>query len=73
MRGTFIIDDKGIIKHMSVNDTAVGRNIDETLRLVTAFQYAAKHGEVCPVGWNKGDATMKPDPKLSKEFFEKAN
>ncbi|TNV72335.1 hypothetical protein FGO68_gene10037 [Halteria grandinella] len=61
LRATYIIDDKGVIRHISINDLPVGRNIDESLRLVQAFQYTDKYGEVCPAQWNPGDATMKPD------------
>lgn len=68
-RGTFIIDDKDIIHHMSINNLPVGRNVDEYARLVEGYQYVAKHGEVCPAGWTKGDATMKADPKGSQEYF----
>ena len=70
-RGTFIMDDKNIIHHMSINNLPVGRNVDEYARLVEGYQYVAKHGEVCPAGWNKGDATMKADPKGSQEYFGK--
>ena len=59
LRGTFIIDDKQVLRHSSVNDLGVGRNVSEYLRLLQAFQYNAKHGEVCPAGWTKGGATMK--------------
>ena len=51
LRGTFIIDPKGIVKHMSVNDLGVGRNVDEYLRLLEGFQFEAEHGEVCPANW----------------------
>jgi alkyl hydroperoxide reductase subunit AhpC len=71
LRGTFIIDDKNIIQHATVNNLSVGRNVDEMLRLVEAYQYTAKHGEVCPAGWSKGQDTMKPDPVGSKEWFKK--
>ncbi len=47
--------------------------VDETLRLVEAFQYADKHGEVCPVGWKKGAKTMVGDPVKSKEYFKAVN
>ena len=66
LRGTFIIDDKGILRHMSVNDLPVGRNVDEVLRLVEAFQFTDKHGEVCPASWKKGDPTMQADPNSKK-------
>lgn len=70
-RGTFIIDDKGILQSAAVNNLGVGRNVDEILRTIEAFQFVAKHGEVCPANWRKGSATMKPDPVGSKEYFDK--
>lgn len=73
LRGLFIIDDNDVIQHSTINNLSVGRNVDETLRLVEAYQYTAKHGEVCPAGWNKGDDSMKPDPTGSKEWFGKHN
>jgi peroxiredoxin 1 len=54
-RGTFIIDDKGILRHSSINDLPVGRSVDEILRLVQAFQFSDKHGEVCPAKWKPGE------------------
>jgi len=70
LRGLFIIDDKDVVQHATINNLGVGRNVEETLRLVEAFQYTAKHGEVCPAGWTKGKATMKPDPKGSQDYFK---
>ncbi|KAJ3034263.1 peroxiredoxin [Rhizophlyctis rosea] len=70
LRGTFIIDPEGIVRHLSINDLNVGRSVDETLRLLDALQFAKEHGEVCPAGWKKGDKSMKPDPKGSKEYFQ---
>ena len=58
LRGLFIIDDKGILRQMTLNDLPVGRSVDETLRLVQAFQFTDQHGEVCPAGWTPGDATV---------------
>ncbi|PAA46494.1 hypothetical protein BOX15_Mlig001710g4, partial [Macrostomum lignano] len=69
-RGLFIISDRGLIRQVTINDLPVGRSVDETLRLVQAFQHADKHGEVCPAGWRPGDRAMKPDPSLSKEYFQ---
>ncbi|XP_014774890.1 peroxiredoxin-1 [Octopus bimaculoides] len=69
-RGLFIIDEKGVLRQITINDLPVGRSVDETLRLVQAFQFTDKHGEVCPVGWKPGSNTMKPDPKGSKEYFK---
>ena len=71
LRGTFIIDGAGILRHMSVNDLPVGRNVDEVLRLVEAFQHADAHGEVCPAGWKPGRKTMHGNAfsKKTAEFF----
>ena len=66
LRGTFIIDGNGILRHITVNDLPVGRNVHETLRLVKAFQYSDTHGEVCPEGWEEGNATMEPSVESNK-------
>ena len=65
-RATYIIDDKGILRHVSINDNNVGRNAEEYLRLVQGFQFADKHGEVCPASWKPGAKTMVPDIKSEK-------
>ncbi|GAB1288787.1 Peroxiredoxin-1 [Apodemus speciosus] len=70
-RGLFIIDDKGILRQITINDLPVGRSVDEILRLVQAFQFTDKHGEVCPAGWKPGSDTIKPDVVKSKEYFSK--
>ncbi|EGF81723.1 hypothetical protein BATDEDRAFT_86762 [Batrachochytrium dendrobatidis JAM81] len=70
LRGTFIIDPKGTVRQITINDTGVGRNIDETLRLVEALQFVDEHGEVCPAGWKKGEKTMIPNPTKSKDYFK---
>merc|ERR1711968_388918 len=69
LRGLFIIDPKGTVRTAQINDDQVGRSVDETIRLIKAFQFADEHGTVCPANWKPGDATMKPDPKESKTFF----
>lgn len=73
LRGLFIIDPNGIVRHMSVNDLPVGRSVEETLRLVKAFQFVETHGEVCPASWTPKSPTIKPTPDGSKEYFEKVN
>ncbi|KAL1934384.1 hypothetical protein VTP01DRAFT_6566 [Rhizomucor pusillus] len=73
LRGLFIIDPNGIVRQITINDLPVGRSVDEVLRLVEAFQFTDKYGEVCPANWQKGSATIKPDVQKSKEYFEKAN
>ncbi len=73
LRGLFIINPEGKIEAATVHNLPVGRSTDETLRVIKAFQYVAKHGEVCPANWSEGKITMKADPKGSKEYFGKAN
>ncbi|NXG13539.1 PRDX3 protein, partial [Grallaria varia] len=73
LRGLFIIDPNGIIKHLSINDLPVGRSVEETLRLVKAFQFVETHGEVCPANWTPDSPTIKPSPEGSKEYFEKVH
>jgi len=72
LRGLFIIDDKGVLRQITMNDLPVGRSVDETLRLVQAFQYTDKHGEVCPANWKPGSRTIIPDPEKKKTYFEKS-
>ncbi|KAJ8432055.1 hypothetical protein Cgig2_016334 [Carnegiea gigantea] len=70
LRGLFIIDKEGIIQHSTINNLAIGRSVDETMRTLQALQYVQQNpDEVCPAGWKPGDKSMKPDPKLSKEYF----
>ncbi|AOW01729.1 thioredoxin-like protein [Yarrowia lipolytica] len=73
LRGIFIIDPKGVVRQITINDLPVGRSVEETLRLIDAFQFTEKHGEVCPANWQKGSDTIKADPVNAKEYFEKAN
>lgn len=61
LRGLFILDGDHKIRSVQVNDDAVGRSVDDALRLIQGFQYSDKHGEVCPAGWKPGDKTIKPD------------
>jgi alkyl hydroperoxide reductase subunit AhpC len=71
LRGTFLIDKQGVVRHQVVNDLPLGRSIDEALRMVDALQFFEQHGEVCPAEWRPGKPAMKADPKASKAFFEK--
>ena len=61
LRASFLIDKEGVVRHQVVNDLPLGRNVDEMLRMVDALQFHEEHGEVCPAGWNKGDAGMTPN------------
>jgi alkyl hydroperoxide reductase subunit AhpC len=72
LRGLFIINPKGQIVYEVVHDLAVGRNPEETLRVLAAFQQVEKTGEVCPSSWKPGAKTMKADPVGSKEYFSAA-
>jgi peroxiredoxin (alkyl hydroperoxide reductase subunit C) len=60
LRGSFLIDEQGVVRHQVVNDLPLGRNIDEMLRMVDALDFNKQHGEVCPAGWTKGKQGMKP-------------
>lgn len=71
LRGLFIIDPDGVVQQATINNLAVGRSVDETLRLLKAFQFVREHGEVCPANWQPGADSMKPDPTGSKEWFSK--
>ncbi|GMH45138.1 hypothetical protein BSKO_13095 [Bryopsis sp. KO-2023] len=71
LRALFIIDPKFVVRSVVVNDEAVGRSVEETIRLIQAFQYADEHGETCPANWKPGDDTIAPDHKRSKSFFSK--
>jgi len=60
LRGLYLIDKEGIIRHQVVNDLPLGRNVDEALRMLDALQFTEEHGDVCPANWNKGDDAMEP-------------
>lgn len=60
LRGTFIIDEQFIVRHMLVNDLPIGRNVDETLRMIDALDYHTSNGDVCPAGWHRGEEAMTP-------------
>ncbi|MCA9241650.1 MAG: peroxiredoxin, partial [Planctomycetales bacterium] len=69
LRGLFLIDKDGVVRHQVVNDLPLGRSVDEALRMVEALQYFEKNGEVCPANWKEGSRTIKPSIDGSKEFF----
>lgn len=62
LRASFFIDKDGIVRHETVNDLPIGRNIDEMLRIIDAYQFHEEHGEVCPAQWTKGKEGMKANP-----------
>ena len=68
LRGLFIIDKEGHIRHITINDLPLGRNVDEVLRMVDAIQFNEAHGEVCPANWHKGEEGVKPDQEGLEEY-----
>ena len=71
LRGSFLIDREGIVRHQVVNDLPLGREVDEILRLVDALQFTENHGEVCPAGWQKGDDGMRADATGVASYLDK--
>ena len=60
LRGSFLIDEQGVVRHQVVNDLPLGRNIDEMIRMIDALDFHKQQGEVCPANWTKGKSGMKP-------------
>tara|TARA_B100001750_G_C15308664_1_gene496049 strand:- start:286 stop:726 length:441 start_codon:yes stop_codon:yes gene_type:complete len=71
LRGSFLIDENGVVRHEIKNDLPLGRNIDEMLRLLDALDFHNAHGDVCPAGWNKGDEGMNPSHDGMKKYISK--
>ena len=71
LRASFLIDEDFVVRHQVVNDLPLGRDVDEMLRMVDALDFHTTHGEVCPAGWNKGDAGMKDTPEGVAEYLAK--
>ncbi|KAJ6264190.1 Peroxiredoxin [Drechslerella dactyloides] len=67
LRGLFIIDPRGVVRQITINDLPVGRSVDEVLRLIDAFTFTEKYGEVCPANWTKGQPTIQTEN--SKSYF----
>ncbi|GJM59822.1 peroxiredoxin [Persicobacter diffluens] len=68
-RGTFLIDKKGVVRHETINDLPLGRNIDEMIRLVDALHHVEAHGEVCPANWSEGEEAMKATKEGVAEYL----
>ncbi len=73
LRGTFLIDREGFVRHAVVNDLPLGRNIDEALRMVDALQFHEQHGDVCPANWNEGQEAMTPTAAGVADYLTKHN
>lgn len=70
-RGSFLIDKEGVVRHETINDLPLGRNIDEMLRLVDALHHVEKFGEVCPANWEEGKEAMKATKEGVAEYLSK--
>jgi len=71
LRGLFLIDAAGNVRHALINDLPLGRNVDEALRMVDALQHHEQHGEVCPANWRQGEDAMKPDAEGVATYLSK--
>lgn len=71
LRGLFLLDKEGIIRHMVVNDLPLGRSVNEALRLLHALQFTEKYGDVCPANWQQGEEAMKPTAEGVAEYLSK--
>ena len=69
LRGSFLIDEDGNVRHEIKNDLPLGRNVDEMLRLIDALNHHNAHGEVCPAGWTEGKSGMKPSNDGMRDFL----
>ena len=69
LRGLFLIDKEGVVRHALVNDLPLGRNVDEALRVLDALQFTEEHGEVCPANWHEGEEAMKPTAEGVAEYL----
>ena len=71
LRGLFLIDPTGKVRHSVINDLPLGRNVDEALRMVDAVQFSDTHGEVCPANWKQGEEAMKPTAEGVASYLAK--
>ena len=70
LRGTFLIDREGIVRHQVINDVGLGRNVDDVLRTLDALQHSERSGDVCPANWEKGKAAIEPTPAGVKKYLK---
>lgn len=73
LRGLYLIDKEGVVRHQVVNDLPLGRNVDEALRMLDALQFTEGHGDVCPANWNKGDDAMEPTAEGVAKYLSEHN
>ena len=71
LRGLFLIDKEGIVRHMVINDLPLGRSVNEALRVLHALQFTEQYGDVCPANWQQGEEAMKPTAEGVAEYLTK--
>ena len=71
LRGLFLIDKEGVIRHALINDLPLGRSVEEVVRMLDALQFTEKHGEVCPANWRDGEEVMKPTAEGVASYLAK--
>jgi peroxiredoxin (alkyl hydroperoxide reductase subunit C) len=71
LRGLFLIDTHGQVRHAVINDLPLGRNVDEALRMVDALHFVEEHGEVCPANWRQGEEGMQPTAEGVSKYLAK--
>ncbi|RUM36573.1 MAG: peroxiredoxin [Desulfobulbus sp.] len=71
LRGTFLIDKEGVVRHAVINDLPLGRSIDEALRMVDALKFHEEHGDVCPANWHEGEDAMTPTAEGVADYLAK--
>ena len=71
LRGLFLIDKEGVVRHSLINDLPLGRNVDEALRILDALKFTEEHGEVCPANWQEGEEAMKPTADGVADYLSK--
>ncbi len=71
LRGSFLIDEDGVVRHELRNDEPLGRNIDDMLRMVDVLAHHQEFGDVCPAGWQKGDDAMQDNPESVANYLSK--
>lgn len=71
LRGLFLIDRKGVVRHELVNDLPLGRSVEEALRVLEALRFTEEHGEVCPANWHRGEDAMKPTAEGVASYLAK--
>ena len=71
LRGLFLIDKEGKVRHALINDLPIGRSVDEALRTLDALQFHEQHGDVCPANWHEGEEAMKPTADGVAQYLAK--